>query len=111
MEIKSDSFEYLFNYNGDHIGTLAHGQLYSVDGVNIGHYIESIGAFVDMEGFSLGEVPLSNRLLFGAYNAQAGIDYGEYGDYGNIGDVGDLGNAGSIEKIEGYRDINPKMLR
>lgn len=111
MKRKSDSFEYLFNYNGDHVATFAHGQLYSLDGNNIGHYIESINAFVDLEGFYLGEVPFLNRLLFGEYNTTVGIGYGNREAYCNIGQVRNLVNGGPIEKIEGYRDINPKLLR
>ena len=104
------SIQFLFNYKGDHIATFTNGQLYSVLGKNIGHYIESSSIFVDMLGDYLGQIPFANRLLQSDIYKYEGVNYGVYGDYGDIGYLGNIGDGGEIDDVEGFSDIPLERL-
>jgi len=103
--------DFLYNYKGKHIATLINGQLYSVKGANIGHFLKSSNIFIDIRGNYLGQVPFANRLLYSDIYAYDGISFGSLGDFGNIGYIGDIGEVGNLDVIDGFSDIPVERLR
>ncbi len=103
--------KFLFNSKGQHIANEVNGQLHAPSGKNIGHFLESHGFFIDMNGFYLGEIKLENRLLHKVGNGYEGVSFGVYGNYGNIGNYGNPGNYGFIGTIGGYRDVDKEKLK
>lgn len=103
--------KFLFDSKGNHIANEINGQLYLPTGRNIGHFLDSSGIFIDMDGYYLGEILFENRLLFRINNGYEYTCFGNYGDFGNIGNHGNPGNFGSIGQISGFRDIEINKLK
>ena len=97
--------QFLFNSRGRHIANFVNGQLHSPPGLNIGHFLEQQGIFIDMRGRYLGEIIHENRLMYNRASAHRSVNYGSYGNYGNVGNFGSPGNAGSIGSVGGFEDI------
>ncbi len=103
--------KYLFDSKGQHIANLVNGQLHAPTGQNIGHFMPSLGIFIDRKGYYLGEMVKENRLLYRVNHPYQHVCYGSYGDYGNVGNYGNPGNYGSIGQIPGFRDIEKSRLQ
>jgi hypothetical protein len=103
--------KYLFDNNGRHIANEVNGQLHATTGKNIGHFMESTGFFIDMQGYYLGEIMFENRLLYRLNNGHQNVCYGNYGNYGNVGNYGNLGNYGSIGQLAGFGDVDMTKLK
>lgn len=101
---------FLFNSRGKHIANLVNGQLHSPRGKNIGHLMQNHGIFIDMRGKYLGEIVLSDRLMYQRGSPHRGVSYGSYGNYGNVGNYGNPGNHGSIGTLAGYADVETPWL-
>ena len=104
------TMKYLFDSKGRHIANEVNGQLHSPRGKNIGHYLSSVGFFIDMRGYYLGEILFENRLLHRLNNGYGNTCFGSYGNYGNIGNYGNPGNYGSIGYVSGYKDVDMEKL-
>ena len=50
----------LHDSHGRHIANFVSGQLHDVQGRNIGHYLENEGIFINMQGYYLGEIVVSD---------------------------------------------------
>lgn len=98
----------LFDSNGNHIANEVNGHLYSQNGQNIGHFLDSYNFFIDMRGGYLGEIVFSNCLMHRNGNAYDSISFGSFGNFVNIGNYGNPGNIGSLGMIAGYTDIDKK---
>lgn len=83
---------------------------YAPTGQNIGHYMESEKIFIDMSGRYLGEIVLSNRLMYNRSSPHKNANYGNYGNYGNVGNYGNPGNHGNIGTIGGYENVATPWL-
>lgn len=94
----------LHDSHGKHIANFVSGQLYDVQGRNIGHYLDNEGIFIDMRGYYLGEIVDKRRLLYNNNSAYKSICYGVYENYGNIGNYGNYGNIGTCF-YAGYSDV------
>ncbi len=101
---------YLFDSRGRHIANLVGKQLHAPTGENIGHLLEGQEIFIDMQGRYLGEIVLTNRLLYNQSSLHRGISYGNYGNYGNAGNYGNPGNYGSVGLIGGFDDVEADWL-
>ena len=94
----------LHDISGKHIANFVNGQLHSVRGGNIGHYLEREQIFIDMHGRYLGEIVNGNRLLYNKQTSYKNMNYGVYGNYGNVGNYGNYGNIGRCS-FSGYEDV------
>jgi len=102
--------KYLFDSSGKHIANEVNGQLHVPTGQNIGHYLKDYNFFIDMNGYYLGEIVLTNRLMHNLNNAHQNTCFGNYGNYGNVGNYGNPGNYGSIGGVVGYKDVDKNKL-
>ncbi len=103
--------KFLFNSKGQHIANEVNGQLHAPTGQNIGHYMPTLGFYIDMRGYYLGEIVFENRLLYRLNNGYQNVSYGNYGNYGNVGNYGNPGNYGSIGQVAGFNDIDKSKLK
>lgn len=102
--------EYLFNSKGKHIANFVNGHLYAPTGNNVGHYIESGGIFINMNGRYLGEIVQKNRLMYKRTSPYKSTNYGNRGSYGSVGNYGSPGSRGSIGTLSGYIDIETPWI-
>jgi hypothetical protein len=102
---------FLFDSHGQHVANLVGKQLHAPSGANIGHYREDQQIFIDMQGQYLGEIVLTNRLMYNPSSPYRSTNYGNYGDYGNAGDYGNPGNHGSVGMIPGFDDLTAEWLK
>ena len=85
----------LHDSSGKHIANFINGQLYDIDGNNIGHYLSQYSIFIDMDGRYLGEIVDQKRLLVNTASKYKSLVFGAFGNYGNIGSYGNYGNIGA----------------
>lgn len=98
--------QFLFDSKGKHIANFVNGQLHAPTGQNIGHYMKNEKIFIDMSGKYLGEIVMTDRLMYNRSSSYRSVNFGSYGNYGNVGNYGNPGNHGAIGTIAGYQDVN-----
>jgi len=102
--------DYLFDSSGHHIANRVGDQLHAPNGSNIGHWMQQEAIFIDMRGRYLGEIVLSDRLLYHSASPYRSVNFGNYGNYGNAGNYGNPGNHGSIGSQSGFVDVDADWL-
>ena len=102
--------QFLFDSRGRHVANEVNGHLHSPAGKNIGHFLATLGVFIDLEGRYLGEVVRANRLMANRRSPHREAAFCVHGDYGDAGNYGSPRSLRSVGKVAGHDDVPADRL-
>ena len=97
--------QFLFDSRGRHIANEVSGRLHAPAGQHVGHFMATLGVFVDLQGHYLGEIVRANRLMVKSRSPHRTADFCVYGDYGTAGSFGTPTSPGKVGAIAGHADV------
>jgi hypothetical protein len=101
---------FLFDSRGQHVANEVSGRLHTPSGRHVGHFMEKLGIFVDLDGHYLGEIVRANRLMVNRRSPHKESDFCCYGDYGSAGNFGTPASPGRVGSVAGHADVAADRL-